>query len=99
MTICLKCGLQIQVGEKTKGRPKSYCSIGCRRAAELEIRRLDSRIADLEDQVTRARLPGYLVLTPAEVLHGEITRLEARLRHLLNGEHLPDSGTDGGTET
>lgn len=86
MTSCLKCGRHMEGGDKTKGRPKSYCSIGCRRAAELEIRRLNTRIADLEDQAIRARLPGYLVLTPAEALRSEIARLEERLRHLLNGE-------------
>jgi hypothetical protein len=58
----------------------------------LEIRRLDARISDLEAMLSRSRLDGHLVLTPAEQLQEEIDRHEARLRRLLNGRRPHDDG-------
>ncbi|MGH8729782.1 MAG: hypothetical protein ACREV9_16870 [Burkholderiales bacterium] len=53
-TACLKCGKLIDSNAAT-GRPKSYCSIGCRRLAEFEIRRLAQFLAKHEEQWRLAR--------------------------------------------
>lgn len=84
MTECLKCGTAIPAGGGSSGRPKSYCLAACRRAAELEIRRLDQRVGALEAQLMRTRLSGHLTLTPTAELEAEIARQERRLTRLLS---------------
>lgn len=81
--MCLKCGGQI-AESATAGRPKRYCSVACRRAAEHEVRRLNALLAKLEERVSNARL-GFGFSSPGSVenLEGEIARQEARLRALL----------------
>lgn len=78
---CIKCGKPLE--HPTTGRPRAYCSTGCRRAAEKEIGRLNDRLAQLETMAMQARLgrgmPGELVR-----IGQEIDRAEARLRELLN---------------
>ena len=55
MNQCIKCNSPITSDAKT-GRPASYCSIACRRSAELEIRRLDRQIDELEkDRISEQR--------------------------------------------
>lgn len=82
MSTCIKCGAALQ--EQTgRGRPALYCGRACRRAAELEIRRINNRLSGLEDQLMRARLPGCLVLTPIADIEAELGRQETRLRQLL----------------
>lgn len=98
MNRCLKCGASIEK-DAGVGRPKSYCSVACRRAAELEIRRVAARIADLEAQLMRTRLPGYWELTPASSLAAEIARQEARLAQLLAASEEADVCTTHNPET
>ena len=87
---CLKCGCKLQA--KGAGRPATYCSVACRRAAEFEIRRVQDRLVRLEDELEQLRrdrsgLPHMIHGTPEERLAGleaEIERQEARLRALLD---------------
>ena len=80
---CLKCGKTIENGAAT-GRSKSYCSVGYRRLAEHEIRRLSARIANLEERAMHIRL-GVFTLDHEEgaMIAEEIRTAEDRLRHLL----------------
>lgn len=79
---CIKCGAPVH--QPATGRPKAYCSTGCRRAAEKEIGRLNDRIGQLEQKAMNARL-GYGLATAADLraIEAEITRAETRLRDLL----------------
>ena len=81
-TPCIKCGAPVH--QPATGRPKAYCSTGCRRAAEKEIGRLNDRLAQLEKMAMNARL-GYGLATAADLrgIEAEITRAETRLRDLL----------------
>jgi hypothetical protein len=40
----------------TAGRPPTFCSVACRRVAEHELRRIDRRLAGLEDERDRLEL-------------------------------------------
>ncbi len=80
--VCKSCGTKIAL--KTRGRPRSYCSDACRRAAEYEIRRVNTRIARLEDTVSNARTdPVTAKLWDIGLIAQEIDLQKARLRELL----------------
>ncbi|MCC7311099.1 MAG: hypothetical protein IT510_07625 [Sulfuritalea sp.] len=77
---CLKCETELPE-QQGAGRPRKYCSDACQRAAALEIKRLDSRIAKLERDESTWRVrgaDGY-----AKNAAHEIKRLEARLVQLV----------------
>ncbi len=88
---CLKCGESVTWSGK--GRPPSYCSVACRRAAEYEIRRRVSVIAELEeaerDWRRNAEVEPYSKAQAksfhkrAEWYADEVKRHEARLKELL----------------
>ncbi len=46
---CLKCGREFEPAGTT-GRPPSYCSVGCRRAAAYQLQRLQRHLTRLEEQ-------------------------------------------------
>jgi hypothetical protein len=80
---CLKCGKTIESGA-APGRPKSYCSVGCRRSAEHEIRRLSARIANLEERAMHLRLAVFTIdHEEGTKIAEEIRTAEDRLRHLF----------------
>jgi hypothetical protein len=81
---CQKCGTPIAQHEG-RGRPSSYCSTSCRRAAEHEIRRLDKHITMLEARIIHANTGGLSLTGEKASVHAEIERLELRLRELLGG--------------
>mgnify|MGYP003395817358 CR=1 FL=1 len=84
-TTCIKCGKAIE-GTAATGRPLTYCSVGCRRAAEHEVRRLNSRLEKLEGDLSNTRLGyGWEPMGTAKKLEAEIALQEARLRTLLAG--------------
>lgn len=86
---CVKCGRPFEQGA-SRGRPQSYCSTGCRRAAEYEVRRLDKSVDDLERRLATLRL-GEFSLDDAEVLAKELRRTESRLAELLTtGDYRND---------
>jgi hypothetical protein len=47
---CFTCGQELH--RAPTGRPGRYCSVGCRRATEHEIRRLDRKLEQLDTQLT-----------------------------------------------
>jgi hypothetical protein len=47
---CIKCGKDFTTAATT-GRPPSYCSIACRRSAELEITGINRRLEALEEEL------------------------------------------------
>ena len=78
------CGQPLE--EKSgAGRPATYCSTSCRRAAEFEIRRLDKLLARLEDSLVNLRL-GYFSIDRAREsaqLAAEIGLARIRMAALL----------------
>lgn len=94
---CLKCGRELEDSARS-GRPRSWCSTGCRRAAEYELRRLSRRLQALEERASALRHSrdsgrrDWLGRTHAEALgdvEAEVREAEGRLRLLL------DAGTKG----
>ncbi len=81
---CKSCAKRFPV--TPRGRPKDYCSTACRRANEFEIRRLNSRIARLEDRASANRLdPIAMAIGCGDGgLAEEIALQQKRLRELLN---------------
>jgi hypothetical protein len=81
---CVKCGRSLE--HATRGRPRRFCSIGCKRSAEYERRRLDRRIGWMEDQLVHVRDQNGRVWNPHTEagLERQITAAEARLRDLLD---------------
>ncbi len=79
---CRICGGPLPVG--TTGRPRTYCAAACRRSCELEIRRLDRRLGDLEERQAELRMSTVHVWgDDPKRLQAEIKRVRARLRELL----------------
>jgi hypothetical protein len=70
---CSKCRTPLR--PRAAGRPPSYCSTGCRRAAEYELRRIQRHLERLETQLES---PFFV-----EQTERAIAALEARLRTLL----------------
>jgi hypothetical protein len=83
---CLVCSAPLE--RPDTGRPPSYCSPGCRRAAEYELRRLQRRLQGLEEQAAKARIVGNPVL--AGRVESEIKRAELRLLQLLDRHPNPE---------
>lgn len=85
MNNCIKCNLSIKT-DSNKGRNKSYCSAACRRAAELEIRRINDRLARLEGiaEDYRLKLPVLSIYGKKEDVLAEIEFQEARLKKLFH---------------
>lgn len=82
---CIKCGSPV-VDTTATGRPKYYCSMACRRAAEHQIGRINRLLGKLEEQASNARLGcGYPTPEHIQLLADEIAMQEARLRALLEG--------------
>ncbi|MCG7756863.1 MAG: hypothetical protein LZF63_09420 [Nitrosomonas sp.] len=64
-----------------------YCSVACRRAAELEIKRINERITGLEKiaESYRLKVPMLDVYGKEEDVLVELSRQESRLKELLSG--------------
>jgi hypothetical protein len=86
MKSCVKCKQPIEESKGT-GRKKVYCSVACRRAAELEIRRINERITGLERIAESYRLKVSVldVCGREEDVLVELNRQESRLKELLSG--------------
>lgn len=88
---CLKCGARLPHGPG--GRPRTYCSVGCRRAAEYEIRRTSRQLEELQKEEARYRRIVAGIDLPVPPVHiaqrkhswvvDEIRAMEMRLRELL----------------
>ncbi len=87
MTNCIKCKQPITETNRI-GRSKSYCSTACRRAAGLEIQRINGRLIKLEDLLQNIRLGMGFVHDKERKEKGflaEIERQENRLKELFAG--------------
>ena len=84
MSNCVKCNKPI-IDTKPKGRNKTYCSVACRRSAELEKRRINERLVGLEKIEEGLRLGDGLLseFHTIEDIRAEIDLQENRLRLLL----------------
>ncbi|WP_189110504.1 hypothetical protein [Streptomyces camponoticapitis] len=68
------------------GRPATYCSKACRRAAEYELRRIQAALETVEGQIRSCRFGwgGRSMERDFPKYEAERVRLEARLRELLD---------------
>jgi predicted nucleic acid-binding Zn ribbon protein len=77
---CLKCGGPIPGSRRADSR---YCADACRKAAELERRRLQERLLALE--TWQAQAPSFGTPRPElKRIQARIDAAEARLRALLS---------------
>ena len=89
MASCLKCGSPLT--KSAAGRPSSYCSVACRRAAEYERKRLQKHLERLEIEgealgQTRSKLYDTLGRSHRQQRNDNrkaLARAEERLRELL----------------
>ncbi len=92
---CVRCGAGLS-GRDGRRRPK-FCSVGCRRTAEYEVRRLVRRLERVDDRLAELRevragvIYGFSLRrerADADAAHfeAERRRAEDRLAELL-GEH------------
>lgn len=87
---CRVCGTITK--PKPRGRPQTYCGEACRRIAEFEIRRIQARLARLEDEGERCRrdrmgLTDQFGAQPEEQIldiERETAIANARLRELVD---------------
>ncbi len=85
---CPKCGSDVPQSGGV-GRPYTYCSTACRRAAEYELRRLQKALEEVEEQARWCRLGWHGRRgTDTPKYDAERQRLEQRLRELLTGEEI-----------
>jgi hypothetical protein len=93
---CRKCGGPVPA-QAGPGRPAAYCSKGCRRAREYELRRLERALFDVEEQIRACRF-GWNGRTSRDEpkFEAERVRLEDRLRVLLDEPEDPDIQPDSG---
>ena len=89
MKPCLKCGKPLE--KSAAGRPPSYCSRACRRAAEYELKRLQRHLERLETEReelrhSRLKLGDMLGRTHRQQVSDNrraLAEKETRLRELL----------------
>jgi hypothetical protein len=88
---CRKCGAPIR-NVATTGRPRRFCSLACRRAAEVAVRRLDRNLEALEATYLRERFNSSEVKYMSDLrtrsqyvndLEKAIAEAEGRLKMLL----------------
>ncbi|MGH8592342.1 MAG: hypothetical protein ACREX9_21850 [Gammaproteobacteria bacterium] len=90
--VCKSCGVSLPVNRT--GWPSDYCSTGCRRAAEFEIRRVNRRLESLETSLSSMRInpddelmsmiAGRTRTERVAAVEAELTTLKARFRELLD---------------
>ena len=93
-TTCKVCGAEL-LEPKATGRPPTYCSTGCRRAAEYDVRRCNDVITQLEGRARYLRDPGRIQdaneAAEAEFLATEIGEARRRLSELLNDDERDEN--------
>ncbi|MGH8593515.1 MAG: hypothetical protein ACREV3_06555 [Gammaproteobacteria bacterium] len=90
--VCKSCGVSLPVNKAR--RPSDYCSTGCRRAAEFEIRRVNRRLESLETSLSSMRInpddelmsmiAGCTRTERVAAVEAELAMLKARFRELLD---------------
>jgi hypothetical protein len=67
-----------------RGQPRRFCGRPCRRAAEFELRRIGTRLANLETYLSNLRVYGGEILAKQQPgVEQELARLQARQLVLL----------------
>jgi len=89
MAGCKNCGGKLPPVSGRRGRPQTFCSVACRRAAEFEIRRINVRLGAFEDRLSESRLPDTLGLlnigaVDPKLFEKEIALQRRRLLALLS---------------
>jgi hypothetical protein len=82
MSGCLICGADLP--PQDNGRPRRYCSTGCKRASEYERRRLQAQLDVLERYQRNLRVMGT-ERRQQQRIQEEIRQAQARLVALLAG--------------
>jgi hypothetical protein len=80
---CGFCRREFSKIEPEQGRPQVYCDAACRRAAEMEIRRVNDRLVELERRVSEGRMGPIQSFDDPAALEVEIGRQRSRLLELL----------------
>lgn len=97
LTVCAKCGSPL--AQPSTGRPRRFCSTGCKRAVEYEVRRIQRQLDAVEAELIELGGPGCRFLPAAvqdRIAHAEGVRrrLEARLALLLDDGEVPPPPAD-----
>jgi len=83
---CRSCGAPVT--QPSTGRPRTYCSTGCRRLAEHDIRRANGAITALENALQYYRFDGRIKLRDDEqqaaFVASELIAARKKLRALLD---------------
>jgi hypothetical protein len=85
---CGFCRREFSKIEPQQGRPRVYCDDACRRAAEMEIRRVNDRLAELERRVSESRMGPIQSFDDPAALEVEIGRQRSRLLELLEPDEV-----------
>ena len=84
--VCRTCKAPLTLPKA--GRPPSYCSVGCRRMAQHEIRRINKTISRLQESAAYYYVDGRIVLpddaAQAEFIAAELVKARKRLQELLD---------------
>ena len=56
---CPKCGTPLEPPGSNGGRPRRWCSPGCQRSGESEMRRIHSVLRDLSRKKSFSQIHGY----------------------------------------
>jgi hypothetical protein len=93
---CVSCGSLLS--QPATGRPRVYCSVPCRRAAEYELRRVQSLLLTAERREQQARAAHELEIYDRASTRrhlkfwtAEVARLKDQQRTLLSGVRDDDS--------
>ena len=93
MSACVICQIPIETKAKT-GRQKQYCSEPCRRMAEREVKRIEKRIGELEEDLMRFRCFSPNTMLAAGRVVEVIPRYEAELKNQNDRFRLLLSGPE-----
>ena len=85
---CRFCRREFSKNEPQQGRPRAYCDDECRRAAEMEIRRVNDRLAELERRVSESRMGPIQSFDDPAALEVEIGRQRIRLLELFEPDEV-----------
>jgi hypothetical protein len=79
--LCPKCQRPLPDRQVGPGRPKTFCSASCQRAAGFEITRVTRQISEIEGTLSKVRAG---LITPWLV---DVDKAEAEVGHLRGALH------------
>ncbi|MGH8659840.1 MAG: hypothetical protein ACREV4_15545 [Gammaproteobacteria bacterium] len=102
---CRSCGALL--AKPKAGQRQFYCSAGCRKSAEYEIRRVNRRLESLETSLSSMRInprdeflemiDGRTHSERVAAVEAELAILKARFRELLDDGPTPERRAAGAT--